>query len=90
MVAVKTPQIRLCLSLCQKVKFFIQTGTTQILYSSRDTKKENYAPQKEKNEDRLVPDTDRINTSLRRDSPTNNRTRSPSFGEENYGEHSYY
>ncbi|KAG5602096.1 hypothetical protein H5410_033466 [Solanum commersonii] len=44
-------------------------------------------------EDRLVPDTDRINTSSRRDSPTNNRTRSLSFGEENlenYGEHSYY
>ncbi|KAG5602095.1 hypothetical protein H5410_033465 [Solanum commersonii] len=44
-------------------------------------------------EDRLVPDTDQINTSSRRDSPTNNRTRSLSFGEENpenYGEHSYY
>ncbi|KAG5579426.1 hypothetical protein H5410_050053 [Solanum commersonii] len=41
-------------------------------------------------EDRLVPDTDLINTSSRRDNPTNNRTRSPSSGEENYGEHSYY
>ncbi|WMV49241.1 hypothetical protein MTR67_042626 [Solanum verrucosum] len=41
-------------------------------------------------EDRLVPDTDRINTRSRRGSSTNNRTRSPSSGEENYGEHSYY
>ncbi|KAG5587555.1 hypothetical protein H5410_047989 [Solanum commersonii] len=41
-------------------------------------------------EDRLVPDTDRIDTSLRRDSPTNNIITSPSSGEEKYGEHSYY
>ncbi|KAG5600697.1 hypothetical protein H5410_032067 [Solanum commersonii] len=33
-------------------------------------------------EDILVPDIDRINTSSKRDNPTNNRARSPSFGED--------
>ncbi|KAG5584160.1 hypothetical protein H5410_044594 [Solanum commersonii] len=47
--------------------------------------------------DRLVPDTerinterDRINTSSRRDISGNNITRSLSFREEDYGEHAYY
>ncbi|KAG5568537.1 hypothetical protein H5410_064447 [Solanum commersonii] len=48
--------------------------------------------------DRLVPDTerinterDRINTSSGKDSSDNNNViRSPSFGEEDYGEHAYY
>ncbi|KAH0696524.1 hypothetical protein KY290_013894 [Solanum tuberosum] len=47
--------------------------------------------------DRLVPDTERINTerdrtntSSRRDTSGNNITRSLSSGEEDYGEHSYY
>ncbi|KAG5575851.1 hypothetical protein H5410_055985 [Solanum commersonii] len=39
------------------------------------------------NEDRLVPDAERINTSPRRDSSTNNN-RSLSSGEDDYGEHS--
>ncbi|KAG5610853.1 hypothetical protein H5410_022134 [Solanum commersonii] len=51
-----------------------------------------------KDGDRLVPDTerinterDRINTSSRRDSLGNNNvTRSLSFGEEDYGGHAYY
>ncbi|WMV42139.1 hypothetical protein MTR67_035524, partial [Solanum verrucosum] len=38
--------------------------------------------------DRLVPDTERINTE--RDTSGNNITRSLSSGEEDYGEHSYY
>ncbi|KAG5629026.1 hypothetical protein H5410_000743 [Solanum commersonii] len=41
-------------------------------------------------EDRLVPDTKRINTSSRRDNLANNRTRSLSSGEDDYGDHSYY
>ncbi|KAG5632773.1 hypothetical protein H5410_004490 [Solanum commersonii] len=45
--------------------------------------------------DRLVSDIERIdtdttNTSSRRDTSGNNITRSLSFGEEDYGEHSYY
>ncbi|WMV29714.1 hypothetical protein MTR67_023099 [Solanum verrucosum] len=47
--------------------------------------------------DRLVPDTERINTKLdrtntssRRGTSGNNINRSLSFGEEEYGEHSYY
>ncbi|KAG5582111.1 hypothetical protein H5410_052738 [Solanum commersonii] len=47
--------------------------------------------------DRLIPDTERINTerdiinpSSRRDTSGNNIIRSLSFGEEDYGEHAYY
>ncbi|KAG5573561.1 hypothetical protein H5410_063327 [Solanum commersonii] len=47
--------------------------------------------------DRLVPDTERIDTdrditytSSRRDTSGNNITKSLSFGEDGYGEHSYY
>ncbi|KAH0675622.1 hypothetical protein KY285_023423 [Solanum tuberosum] len=54
-------------------------------------------PNPDPNGDRLVPDAghldterDRIDTSSRRNSSGNNRTRSPSSGEEDYGEHAYY
>ncbi|WMV49328.1 hypothetical protein MTR67_042713 [Solanum verrucosum] len=41
-------------------------------------------------EDRLVPDAGQINTSSRRGSPTNTRTRSLSSGEDDYRNNSYY
>ncbi|KAG5570856.1 hypothetical protein H5410_060622 [Solanum commersonii] len=41
-------------------------------------------------EDRLVPHAGQINTSSRRDGPTNTRTRSLSFGEDDYKDNSYY
>lgn len=41
--------------------------------------------------DRLVLDMDRVIITLERNSPNTNRTRSPSFGEDNdYGDHLYY